>query len=226
VNFIASSIGRCIKLFSWEEIRPVHGMGPAMLAAAITERFGFQVRPTIPLPPDTKATFADGVTTVGDTVIAIQKFESYSDGFGVDCANTDDAGLVADELIKWAQTDLGFRVFSRPPKTIFLSQVVVEFSPEFENIFKSWNKLQSLMSGPVQRRYGFDQSVSVQRLQWRGDPHAIVNNALVSDFWIERKAGEPFSSNRWHCSGALPTEEWVELLGVLERLAVQGDAAQ
>jgi hypothetical protein len=220
VKFIASSIGRCLKLFSWEEVRPVHGMGPAMLAAAITERFGFQVRPTIPLVPDSNARFLDGVATIGEGIIAIQKFESYTDGFGVDCANTEDASLVADELIKWAQTSLGFRDFSRPPKTIFQSQVVVEFSPEFENIFKAWDKLQLLLTGPAQTRYGFDKNINVQRIQWRGDPHTIVNNTLVSDYWIERKMGEPFSSNRWHCAGPLPTDEWIALLEGIERLAI------
>jgi hypothetical protein len=220
VKFIASAIGRCVKLFSWEEIRPVHGMGPAMLAAAINERFGFNVRPTIPVPAGVNATFGDGVTAIGEAVISIQKFDTYSDGFGVDCANTDDAGAVADQMIQWAQTDLGFREFSRPPKTIFLSQVVVEFSPEFENIFKSWNKLQSFLTDTAQKRYGFDKNINVQRIQWRGDAHAIVNNTLVSDYWIERKVGEPFSSNRWHCSGPHPTADWIEMLEVIERLAI------
>src|ERR1700754_4863116 len=191
-----------------------------MLAAALTEKFGFQVKPALPLPPDANAKFGDGFAAIGDAVLAIQKFESYRDGFGVDCANTEDAGLVADEIIKWAQIDLGFRDFIRPPKTIFLSQVLVELSPDFEKIFGPWSKLQSLLSGTSQKRYGFDAAINVQRLQWRSDSHTVVNNLLVSDYWIERKAGEPFTSNRWHCSAPLPTDDWVALLEEIERLAV------
>jgi hypothetical protein len=220
VKLIASTNGRCVKLFSWDEVRPAHGIGSSILAAALAERFEFQIRPPIPIPPDAVARFGDGSARIDGTLIAIQKFEVYSDGFAVDCSNTDDARLVSDEIFKWAQSDLGFKEFVRPPKIVFVSQVTVEFSPEFENIFMGWKKLQALLNGSVQGRYAFKQDVNIFRLHWRGDPFTIVNNLLVSDFWIERKVGEPFSSNRWHCSGPLPTDEWVRLLEAIESLAL------
>jgi hypothetical protein len=76
------------------------------------------------------------------------------------------------------------------------------------------------LNASVQQRYGFNQDVNVHRLQWRGDSHTIVNNTLVSDFWIERKVAESYSSNRWHCHGVLPTNEWISLLEAIEKLAV------
>lgn len=193
-----------------------------MLAAALSERFGFQTRPTFPLVSDASAKFTDGAAVVDGTLIAIHKLESYTDGLGVDCTNTDDAKLVLDEIFKWARAELGFRDFIRPPKDIFISHITVEFSPDFKNIFKSWVKIQALLNASTQDRYGFDKNVDLYRLQWRGDPHTIVNNALVSDFWIERKAGEPHSENRWHCSGPLPTQELIDLMQTLEGLALDG----
>lgn len=221
MKFISSAVGRCLNLFSWEEVRPAQGIGPTMLAAALVERFGFQGRPTFPLAPDGIAKFTDGAALIDGTVIAVHKVDSYSDGLGVDCTNTDYAQLVMDELFKWARSDLGFRDFTRPPKVILISHITVEFAPGFENIFKSWKKIQALLNGSVQGRYGFDKDIDMYRLQWRGDPHTIVNNLLVSDFWIERKAGEPHTENRWHCSGPIPTQELIDLMGVLEGLALE-----
>jgi hypothetical protein len=222
VKFIGSLVGRCVKLFAWEEARPVHGVNSAILAAAIAEQFNFQVRPKPPITTDAVIKFADGSVVLDGALIAIQKFDIYSDGFAVDCSHTADAKLVSDEIFRWAQTDLGFRELVRPAKIVYLSQVTVEFAPEFEDIFKGWKRLQGLLNGSVQDRYGFNQDVNVHRVQWRGDPHTIVNNTLVSDFWIERKFGEPYSSNRWHCSGPLPTDEWLSLLEAIEGSAISG----
>jgi hypothetical protein len=218
VKLIGSTGGRCIKLFSWDEVRPVHGIQSTLLASALAEQFNFQVRPTLPIPADAK--FADGSVVIDGTLIAIQKFDMYSDGFAIECSNTDDAKLVSDEVIRWAGTDMGFRDFVRPPKVIFISMVTVEFAPEFDNIFKGWKTLQKMLNESVQGRYGFDRNVDIHRIHWRGDSFTIVNNALVSDFWIERKVGEPYSSNRWHCHGPLPTNEWLSLLESIEQLAL------
>jgi hypothetical protein len=220
MKLISSNVGRCVKLFAWEEVRPLHGINSSLLAEALAEQFNFQVRPSAPILPDTVVKFAEGLSNIGGTLIAIKKFDIYSDGFAVDCSNTDDAKIVADEIFRWAQTDLGYRDFVRPPKLIFLSLLTVEFAPEFENLFKGWKKLQKLLNNSAHPRYGFSQDINVQRMQWRGDPHTVVNNTLVSDFWIERKVGEPFSSNRWHCQGVLPTDEWIELLQKIENLAI------
>jgi hypothetical protein len=220
VRLIGSIVGRCVKLFAWEEVRPVHGVNSSILAAAIAEQFNFQIKPTPPILPDTVIKFGDGLAVINGTLIAIHKFEIYSDGFAVDCTNTDDAKLVSDEIFRWAQTDLGYREFIRQPRLIYQSQITAEFDPQFENIFKGWRKLQNLLNASVQQRYGYNQDVNVHRVQWRGDSHTIVNNTLVSDFWIERKVAEPYSSNRWHCHGVLPTNEWISLLEAIEKLAV------
>jgi hypothetical protein len=220
VKFIGSTIGRCVKLFAWEEVRPLHGVNAAILTAAVAERFNFQTGPMPPIALDKVLKFSDGATVIDKAAIAINKFDVYSDGFAIECSNTDDAKLVSDELFKWAQAELGYRDFIREPKITFLSQVTVEFTPGFEKLFRQWKKLQGVINASVQKRYGFDQNVDLHRLQWRGDPHTLLNSTLVSDFWIERKASEPHANNRWHCSGPLPTDEWIALLEVIENLAV------
>jgi hypothetical protein len=220
VRVISSTVGRCIKLFAWDEVRPVHGITPTLLARAVTEQFNFQIRPSESTPPQDMGKFGDGSIVVDGTLIAIQKFDVHSDGYAVECTNTDDAKLVSDEIFRWAKADLGYKDFVRPPKTIYISDVTVEFSPEFENAFKGWKKLQSLLNGSVQDRYGFVQNINVHRIQWRGDSFTLVNNLLVSDFWIERRNGEPYTSNRWHCHGPLPTDEWFSVLEKIEELAI------
>jgi hypothetical protein len=222
MKLISSNVGRCVKLFAWEEVRPLHGINSALLAAALAEQFNFQIRPSAPILPETVVKFAEGLANINGGLIAVQKLDLYSDGFAVDCSNTDDAKVVSDEIFRWAQTDLGYRDFVRPPKVTYLSQLTVEFVPEFENIFRGWEKLQKLLNDSAQQRYGFKQNINVHRMQWRGDAYTVVNNNLVSDFWIERKAGEPYSSNRWHCHGVLPTNEWLGLLAEIESLAVAG----
>jgi hypothetical protein len=191
-----------------------------MLVLAATERFGFQFRPPHPVPSDAVLKFSDGSAIVDGAMIPINKLDVYSDGFATDCAQTNDAKLIAAEIFKWARSDLGFLDFVRPPKEVFQSQVLVEFEPGFENIFASWKRLQGILNASVQQRYNFSQDVDVFRLEWRGDAHTIVNNSLVSNFWIERKVAESHASNRWVCTSPLPTDEWVELLGIIETLAL------
>jgi hypothetical protein len=219
VKVISSTAGRCIKLFAWDEVRPVHGITPTLLARAVTEQFNFQIKPSGPAPQD-MGKFGDGSIVVDGALIAIQKFDIHSDGYAVECTNTDDAKLVSDEIFRWAKTDIGYKDFVRQPQIIYISDVTVEFDPEFENIFRGWKKLQSLLNGSAQGRYGFDQNINMYRAQWRGDAFTIVNNLLVSDFWIERRIGEPYTSNRWHCHGPLPTSEWLSLLESIEGLAI------
>jgi hypothetical protein len=119
--------------------------------------------------------FADGAASIDGSLIPIQKLDVYSDGFAAECANTDDGKLISDEILRWAQSSLGFREFSRPPREIFQSQVTVEFDPGIENIFKTWKRIQGIMNARVQERYGFSQNVDVYRLEWRGPArqHAI-----------------------------------------------------
>jgi len=220
VKFIGPSGGRCVKLFAWEEVRPLHGITPSILVPAVAARFNFQFLPPAPVPMDAVVKFADGSIEIDGALIPIQKFDLYSDGYAVECSQTDDAKRVSDEVFNWAKTDLAYREFVRPPKIIYQSQVIVEFASGFENLFKTWKRIQSILNESVQNRYGFDQDVSAYRVQWRGDAQTIVNNVLVSDFWIERKAGEPYSSNRWLCTGPLPMIDWLALLEVIENLAL------
>jgi hypothetical protein len=222
VKLIGSTAGRCLKLFAWEEVRPPHGISTSLLVAALAEQFNFLVKPSLPVPPDSMAKFADGAIVIDGARIAIQKFDIYSDGYSVECTHTDDAKLVSDEVFKWAKTEIGFRDFVREPRVVFISDVTVEFAPEFENIFRGWKRLQPLLNGSVQGRYGFDKSINVHRVQWRGDAFTVVNNLLVSDFWIERRVGEPYTENRWHCHGPLPTDEWLSLLESIEQIATNG----
>jgi hypothetical protein len=78
------------------------------------------------------------LAVINGTLIAIQKFEIYSDGFAVDCTNTDDAKLVSDDIFRWAQTDLGYREFIRQPRLIYQSQITAEFDPQFGENFKTF----------------------------------------------------------------------------------------
>lgn len=219
MKFIGANVGRCVKLFAWEEVRPVHGVSTRHLVTAICDRFKFQVKPDFPVAADTVIKFAEGSTVIEKTLIAIQKMDLYSDGYAIDCANTDDAKLVSDEVFKWAKEELGYGDFIREPKVIFLSQIVVEFDPDIGSLFGRWEKIQSLLNQAIQVRYKVDKSVEATRMQWRCDPHLVLNANLVSDFTIERKALEPYSSNRWFCSGPLPTQDLADLLASLEGLA-------
>lgn len=217
---ISSDIGRCLRLFSWDEVRPTHGINASMIVNSFADRFNFQFKPDSPVAPNIILKFAEGTTLINDELVAIQKTDIYSDGFGVDCSNTDDANRVSEEMLDWARSALGYRDFIRQPKVILISQVTVEFDSTFENIFKGWKKIQSLLNGSVHARYGFDKNIDVHRLQWRSDASTVVNSSLVSDFYIERKAQEPHSSNRWHCSGPLPTNDWLQLLEQIEAIAM------
>jgi hypothetical protein len=218
MKFIGPVLGRCIYLFAWEEVRPPHGESFALLARSLVDRYHFLIPPDPPKREQTAPIpFREGFAVVDDQPIALSKLEIYSDGFAVDCLNTDDAGKVAEDLIKWCQSTLGYRDFFRPPQKVFGCQIVVEFEREIGEILKKFGKLQSALSGPIQERYGVNSLVGLQRIEWKCDPHTTVNASIFTDYVIERRAGEPYTSNRFFCSAPLPTSEAVSVFEMVEK---------
>lgn len=223
MKLIGPEVGRYILIFPWEEVRPFSGMGIPFTVHALTERYKFQFPP--PLNRTWKEIegsileFREGIFVDEPHTAVVNELSLYSDGFAVQCRMTDDAERVAKDMIEWAQRDMDFRQFVRDPIKLHFSQVVVQFEANVERLLKDWTEIQQLLSAAVSRRHPNATPVRLQRFSFKSDPMTMVNANLTSEFVIERRANEPFGSNRFVCSGPLPTHDLLTLLSGLDHMA-------
>lgn len=220
MQIIGTEAGRTSYLLAWEEIRPLAGMAPSVLVAALTERYGFRYPPEQPrswAEAQNRVTeFRGGVFEFGGRQIPMAII-AYSDAIAVECMNTDDSDAAMDDLMQWSR-EIGFRDFIRPPIKLYMSKLVVKFETELERLFKNWNELKSLMVQPAIAHYGNVEPFGAIHIEFRSDSRKIYNSFLVSNYIFERRTNEEYAENRYVCTAPLSTSEHIALLGKLENL--------
>jgi hypothetical protein len=114
--------------------------------------------------------------------------------------------------------EFGYRYKSVEQQRVYLSNVVVQFEKDLGQL-DLFVKIENLLNGgkatsPPRfqfKRLGFGQGDS-------SPGNLSIETIEVADFAIERRAGEPYSSNRFYCSAPMQTEEHLSLLEKLESL--------
>ena len=93
---------------------------------------------------------------------------------------------------------------------------MVEFEADIENRLDIFNELIGSYNEMLANLYNEAISVSICRIDFAFDP-LEVKLSVNTRFTVERRAGSPFSSNRYHCVAPLKTEMHIALLEKFER---------
>jgi hypothetical protein len=217
VILISTEHGQSLQLFVAEEVRPSSGLYLPDLIRKISEKYAFAVVPTnFETIMREGAKYKEGRFVTEGRTIAIKELGFFVDGVLAVTWNTDDAEIVLNDLIIWAAQNFGFREPRTKLPRRFVSSVVVEFDVEFSKAITVFDELREGLTTAIKKNYGDDPEINASKITFSADP-TTLRPQTTFEFNIERRAGRPFSENRYFSSATLPTASHLDLLGAFER---------
>lgn len=217
MKLISTEFGQSFQQIRMEEIRPFSGIFLPGLIAAITERYGFSVVPNLADAAQQGAKFREGRFTAGDSFIAIKELGVYNDGIIVAAWNTDDADAIVDDVINWTSETLKLREPILRPNRRYVSSLVVEFDISLDPAFTMFAEFIRKYEEVLKQAYDWEFPVEAARITFSAD-RTLMPLHTSADLVIERRAGVPFSENRYFSSVPLGTRTHLELLKTFEGL--------
>jgi hypothetical protein len=207
-----------------EEVEPEGGVVIEDLIKIIADDYHFAVRPqiqnigmTFPQPFG----FQAGWLEVDNSKVPIFQLFVFQNGGMVSAATTEIADEVLDDYMARADSKLGFRFkAAKTARRTYLSNIVVEFEDGIERLIEPLMSIGSLLDREIPRQggpfrtkrmaFGFGPVATLPMLS---SLEAVEN----SDFLIERREGEPITSNRYFCAAPTTTENHIRILGLLAK---------
>lgn len=104
---------------------------------------------------------------------------------------------------------------TKPPRR-FTSSVVVELGAELDRAMAAFDELKEALSSAMEKNYGWGVDIETSRVALSADPSKLPP-LNTFEFTIERRAGRPFSENRYFSVAPLPTTSHLSLLEAFER---------
>jgi hypothetical protein len=224
MKVIASVQGLAAVRVSIEEVTPPSNPPLINIVSGLHSFFDFAVAPPREsLGAGAPLVFQGGKILDGEKAIGIQQLVVLPDGDLVASSTTDFAERGLDALVAYLNTEFGYRLEGKSARRYYVSTVVVEFEKPFSEIIPSIGAVQKLIS----RSNGKDDPFQILRLSFSkgtgGMPNPQSSNPLdgmeKADFLIERRAGAPFSANRFFCSAPMRTNDHIKVLEEIERAA-------
>jgi hypothetical protein len=217
MNLISTEHGQSLQLFVVEEVRPPSGLYLPDLIRKISERYAFAIGPSnYETVMKEGAKYKDGRFVTEGRTIAIKDLGFFVDGILAVAWNTDDAEAILNDLIVWVVQNFGIREPRTKLPRKYVSSVVIEFDAELGGALTAFEELQEGFASAIKERYGMEPEINASRIALSADPTKLPPQTTF-EFTIERRAGRPFSENRYFSSATLPTASHLDLLGAFER---------
>lgn len=197
--------------FLADEVKPLGGYYIPALVRGITERYGFTKAPTYEEARTSGATFYDGRHTDGKREIAIGRLAIFVDAIVATTTDTDDSELVVHDLFAWLQKTFKFRKPITAPVQVFQSDLIVEFKNDPSSKFGALAPLMQFLQKGMEKTASLRKPVQFSRIAFAADGH-------THEFLVERRAGTPWTLNRYYCKAHLPTSTHVRALELLDEL--------
>lgn len=220
MKIVVPTHGTVALRISADDVVPPPGLMMRDLIEFVAATYQFSVKPQI--PPNVAPfmvqnfVFQSGQMVSGDSKLAIVQLSIIPNGDVVTAATTDIADKILDDFMALLDLTFGFRFADAEKRRVYQSNIVVEF--DVEDKFDEFKKVEKILNGAGIRSAPFGikrlafGSGDIQQLQAANSIDDIEN----SDFVIERRAGEPYSRNRFFCSAPVTTAQHLDLLNKIE----------
>jgi hypothetical protein len=217
MRLISTEHGQVLQKFIIDEVRPPSGLYLPDILRGMAERYAFVTLPNLQDVLKEGAKFSQGRFISGARTIEIKLLGLFSDGILAVAWNTEDATIVLEDMMSWAMDHFGFRqpVTSEPRQ--FVSSVVVEFESSLDNTLEAFQQLKNDFSTQLHASYGWLVEIESARVALACDPTKLPP-LRTAELIIERRAGQPFSQNRYFSSAPLSTGAHLGLLDKFEQL--------
>ena len=217
---ISSLQGTVAIRFSPDEAAPETAVLTRDLVTFIGDKYDFSLRPELPpgLPNDLSLLFQSGQMVAGDRKIPIHQLVIQIGGTALTAKDTDVADLIIDDVHAALDETFGFKIANSIRARYYASAIVVEFPSALEKQLTFVGRAKEILEREMPHRtYPFD----VKRIGFGfAEKHvplgATIEDFPNGDFLIERRLGEPQSSNRYMCSGPFRTSELERITRLVE----------
>lgn len=218
MKIITIESGRVARLFSADEIRPQGGINVADFIRQTKERYAFSISPSEQAAKEQGAFFQSGRLIASNQKYNIGELKIYNDGVAVTAMDTDAAEYILNDVITWGKDTFGIREPITKPRTLYESNLVVEFDPTIERALRAFEQFRPLLENHLRQTYEQELPVHLSRIGLGFDPLGqpfIMRN----EFGLERRINRPYSENRFFSIAPLKTRNHIELLETFERLS-------
>jgi hypothetical protein len=222
VRLIAVETGRATWLFPLEEITPLEPLDRGELTAALVDRYSFGVFPA----PNTSveesnkngAKFQNGFFTFEGKRANITELAVFNDGIVVNANSTEAASAFIEDLINYVRSNFRFRDFTSKVRKVLVSQLVVEFDTRLAALIPLFEKISGLINRETGQLYGTPVFMDFGRIDFLFDKQKAGIDHAAPRFLIERRAGVPFSQERYYCSASMRTDSHLNILAEIEKM--------
>jgi hypothetical protein len=157
---------------------------------------------------------------IGDKVHRISQLMVLQQGDIVTAEDTDIGDAILDDLLQFLDQSFGGDLVAQVDKRLYVTGLVVEFSKSFEGRNKFLRDAEKITKMPFTKMV-----FSTERNFPAPGPEAaalLSSDPLLqmelTEFSIERRAGEPFSANRYFSIAPLRTKDHIAALEKIEAL--------
>lgn len=189
----------------------------ANLIRALEERYGFWESPK---------TVADYDMTKGVSFLhgffnrrfVIDRFQVYTNGVVAEAKmSTEAIDEFLDDVIQWAQTEVGLNVTDESKGRAYNSNIEVFSEMNFTNLFPQFSMIGERITLMV-KSYG----VNTNNFEFSGVRLNTNNDMLPAPkplaFSFERREGNPYDSGLFFSSASLKTSDHISILSELESI--------
>jgi hypothetical protein len=202
---------------SADDVTPEKGLAVSDLIQFVGDSYNFSTRhdPSFPAP----LVFQNGVHATESARTPIMQLAILGNGDMVTASSTDDAELVLDDFMKRLDQSLHYRFAGAKQKKFYLSGIVIEFDSGLDEKIEVLHKIGTLLESHIPRP---DKPFKLKRLAFGfGNPMVLLTNVTLqliqnADFTFERRAGEPYSANRYFSQAPMRTADHVKLVEKIE----------
>jgi len=135
---------------------------------------------------------------------------------------TDHGEAFLENLSNLLKEALGFRFDDSPKEYRYVSNVVVEFEEGFSDGLGVVSKIGRIVGKSIKLWH----ESGLKRVAFGIPPDRNLSSQIEiienTDFSIERRAGEPLTSNRYYCSAPMKSADHVRLLREIEAEVLKG----
>jgi hypothetical protein len=224
MKVITTELGRSTQLVIPDEVRPLANSYFPESVRLVTERYGFSAQPSYSDAVAAGAKFRGGRLIGANKKINITDLTIFSNGIQATATNTSDSDYILDDVIRWAESALGFRQSQTRLSRLHESHIVVDFERQVDALLGIFEKLRGDFATALAGAYGLRAPIALSGFSISADPlqvaaqlHPTYLGVLSPEFGLVRRLAYPYSGNRFFSTAPLRTEAHIALLEEFEK---------
>jgi hypothetical protein len=244
INSFQASCGLALTL---DDMAPAKGFMPLAVVQAIARRLNIaspvqpSVRQNLPVPftmpvgPGGAIGATGAISMVqmempivlptgsievgGNAVTAVQtQIAADFSAINIIAVTTDDADQIAEAVLEVLEKEFAFRSLSKTVRS-YASNLVFQFERSLEDYLRTLKEIQKIISPSMRAGVGVELEPMFERLTFAFDPLALpASKAQTPGFIIERRAGVPYSENRYFSGAPIRTRDHIHILERIEKV--------